>query len=205
MLTILGLLVTDMSFLCPVCGYHGLTRDPVGPVDTFEICECCGFEFGFDDKDLKYTYHEYRLMWLAGGAKWFSSAARPASWSLERQIASLPMSVDDWKAVENASALRRKVICALEAVTAASDQDAICAALNLSIDGMTLEHTLDAALTNAKILGIVSKKRTALELLKALMVDISGLCAAQRTTENTELVGILSQAKFYAQTVADQY
>ena len=41
----------DNSKICPVCGSPNLIEgsfDDFG-CSTYEICPCCGFEFGFDD------------------------------------------------------------------------------------------------------------------------------------------------------------
>ena len=37
--------------MCPVCGFVGLAVSPYNEAGggSFEICPCCGFEFGFDD------------------------------------------------------------------------------------------------------------------------------------------------------------
>ena len=37
--------------ICPVCGYSHLKEGPCDEFgcSTYEICPCCGFEFGFDD------------------------------------------------------------------------------------------------------------------------------------------------------------
>ena len=39
--------------MCPVCGYIGLNEQPYDDngCPSYEICSCCGFEFGFDDID----------------------------------------------------------------------------------------------------------------------------------------------------------
>ena len=43
------------KYICPVCGYDRLEEpvyDEIGE-PSFEICSCCGVEFGFDDFDIK--------------------------------------------------------------------------------------------------------------------------------------------------------
>jgi hypothetical protein len=76
-----------MKYVCPVCGWPELAeapRDESGAA-SFEICPCCGFEFGFDDDDQGTTYEVARARWVGEGTKWWS-ASRPAP--------------ADWKAVE---------------------------------------------------------------------------------------------------------
>ncbi|MGI6126331.1 MAG: hypothetical protein ACOYEF_05135 [Planifilum sp.] len=77
-----------MSHLCPVCGYDGLTEPPYDREGnpSYEICSCCGFEFGYDDQSQGETFSGYRKKWLAAGAKWFDPAQKPENWSLKAQL-----------------------------------------------------------------------------------------------------------------------
>jgi hypothetical protein len=59
-----------MTYGCPVCGY----RMPF-PAEDYNICSCCGTEFGYDDAARNYT--EIALLWTERGAKWFSSFVKP--------------------------------------------------------------------------------------------------------------------------------
>jgi hypothetical protein len=70
---------------CPVCGWKGLEAEPIHPYGTFEICSCCGTEFGLDvvcDEDIL----EVRVDWLKAGALWFSDFDKPVDWSMERAL-----------------------------------------------------------------------------------------------------------------------
>lgn len=60
--------------ICPVCGYDKLTEAPYDEdgMPSYEICDCCGFEFGFDDLSEGETYSSYREKWICNGAVWFS-------------------------------------------------------------------------------------------------------------------------------------
>ena len=95
---------------CPVCGYGGLQQAPYaylnrlpvpdgfGPpydlslgLPSYEVCDCCGFEFGNDDEPgtaKGISFEDYRQDWLSEGAPWFSPSKRPPDWSLEAQLAS---------------------------------------------------------------------------------------------------------------------
>lgn len=82
-----------MSYICPVCGYAGLSEpayDEYGCA-SFEICSCCGFEYGFDDESEGVSFEEYRENWINDGASWFSVKHRPKSWSLEKQLLNIGM------------------------------------------------------------------------------------------------------------------
>ena len=107
------------SFVCPCCGYPGLTtrpyeRLPPAPYDdlgdppyierfgaaSFEACDCCGYEFGFDCDAAACgnprSFRAYRQQWLSGGATWFSSRrAKPPGWNLNRQLAVAGLPVPD--------------------------------------------------------------------------------------------------------------
>jgi hypothetical protein len=50
---------------CPVCAYNKL---PYAPRD-YEICPCCGTEFGNDDAEL--SHQELRQRWADQHAPWF--------------------------------------------------------------------------------------------------------------------------------------
>jgi hypothetical protein len=79
-----------MKFRCPVCGWPELDKPPRSAPGgaSYEICPCCGFEFGYDDDAKGLTFEEARKHWIAGGRKWWS-ASRPApvGWDATRQLA----------------------------------------------------------------------------------------------------------------------
>ncbi|WP_115995534.1 hypothetical protein [Cohnella lupini] len=73
-----------MSYICPVCGLDELRMQPYDEKgnESFEICKCCGFEFGVDD--LLYTFETYRVEWITNGAKWFMG--NNYDWNLKEQL-----------------------------------------------------------------------------------------------------------------------
>ena len=76
------------KYVCPVCGYDGLEEsayDKTGE-PSFEICSCCGFEFGFDDFSEHKTFEQYREEWIKNGAKWLNINEKPKNWILEEQL-----------------------------------------------------------------------------------------------------------------------
>lgn len=82
------------KYKCPVCNFKGLFEpayDPDG-YGTYEICICCGFEFGFDDdgyKTKEEAYTTWRIKWKEGGCKWFSEyniEFKPADWNPNKQL-----------------------------------------------------------------------------------------------------------------------
>ena len=75
-------------YVCPVCGYDKLTEEPYDQDrnPSYEICKCCGFEFGFDDDSEGSSLESYRQKWINGGAKWFNVKAKPEDWNLKKQL-----------------------------------------------------------------------------------------------------------------------
>jgi hypothetical protein len=103
---------TPSTYSCPVCGLDGLQEPGDAEFASFEICPCCGTEFGYDDdqgacgKDLApevpgdhaYSNPEYRLAahlalrgrWVTSGMKWWSTASEPpAGWDPVLQLSQL--------------------------------------------------------------------------------------------------------------------
>ena len=70
------------EYCCPVCGYLGLAEPPYDKYGcaSFDICPCCGTEFGYDDN--KESHNSLRLRWVKKGMLWFSSSTTPpTNWS----------------------------------------------------------------------------------------------------------------------------
>ena len=98
-----------VRYYCPCCGYDGLgcpayeclSSPPWGDFGTppygqtlgmpsYEVCACCGFEFGFDDDpgaSEGTSFEAYLNEWIETGANWFTPAKRPNNWELQKQIA----------------------------------------------------------------------------------------------------------------------
>lgn len=76
---------------CRICGY--LLDEPPWGEDgrnpSFDICPCCGVEFGYEDCRLS-GIRKFRQEWLAKGSPWFDSSKKPADWGLENQLKSIP-------------------------------------------------------------------------------------------------------------------
>lgn len=84
----------DDTYLCPVCGYEGLTEPPWSddsPSD--EICPSCGTHFGYDDAAggsaarRGAVHRMLRRQWVDAGCSWFSSSTRsPTGWDPLAQL-----------------------------------------------------------------------------------------------------------------------
>jgi hypothetical protein len=70
-------------FTCPVCGWDRIEEDPMGR--TFEICPCCGTEYGYQDAGR--THAELRQDWIEDGMAWWSCVrAAPDGWNPQEQL-----------------------------------------------------------------------------------------------------------------------
>ncbi len=68
-----------MMYTCPVCFFNQLEEPP----RPYNICDCCGTEFGVDDEEL--SHEELRAQWVASGANWFFKLP-PIGWNAEIQL-----------------------------------------------------------------------------------------------------------------------
>lgn len=74
--------------LCRVCGLYQ-EESPWGAdgnTPTFNICDCCGVEFGYEDATPQ-AAEKFRCAWLASGAQWFDKTKKPMDWKLSAQLA----------------------------------------------------------------------------------------------------------------------
>ena len=81
---------------CPVCGYPLGNYNPWGDdgkTPTFDICPCCGVEWGNEDYTTE-SRTEYRNKRLADGAKWFEPQKKPVNWNLEEQLKDIDHETD---------------------------------------------------------------------------------------------------------------
>jgi hypothetical protein len=80
----------DEINVCRICGL--LQETPWGEdgkTPSFDICACCGVEFGYEDSSLKAIY-AYRQKWLDTGAKWYLLEFLPENWDLDEQLKNIP-------------------------------------------------------------------------------------------------------------------
>lgn len=73
--------------VCPVCGWDELEEPPYNSYGnaSFEICPCCGTEFGYSDATT--SHDELRRRWLDSGAVWQApSRTPPPGWNAVAQL-----------------------------------------------------------------------------------------------------------------------
>jgi len=82
----------DLTLFCRVCGLKQLYPQygQAGDSPTYEICDCCGVEFGYEDMTV-HSVKEYRKKWLETGSVWFCIDQKPVNWSWEKQKKFIPL------------------------------------------------------------------------------------------------------------------
>jgi len=69
--------------VCKTCGLDYQDFYPWGEdgkTPSFEICDCCGVTFGYEDKKPE-SAEKYRTDWLQSGAHWNNKETQPKNWS----------------------------------------------------------------------------------------------------------------------------
>ena len=74
-----------MVKICPVCGFDDLDSAPYdnNGNPSYEICSCCGFEFGFHDSSEHMTFEKYREEWMLRGFPFEFKPDIPNIWNEE--------------------------------------------------------------------------------------------------------------------------
>jgi len=85
----------NKNMTCRICGFLYDDYYPWGEngnTPDYEMCACCGGEFGFDD-DIHACgkpIQEYRSKWIDEGANFYNPSKRPENWNLEVQLGNIP-------------------------------------------------------------------------------------------------------------------
>lgn len=81
------------DFYCRVCGLKQEKPEFFWGEDnktpSYNICFCCGVEFGYEDDRLE-NIRKYRGRWLDLGGKWFESKKMPQNWNVKEQMKNIP-------------------------------------------------------------------------------------------------------------------
>jgi predicted amidophosphoribosyltransferase len=79
----------DSNNICGVCGFDRL-EEPMYDINgsaSFEICPCCGTEFGYHDA-VK-SHKELREAWIRNGMNWHTVDYKPENWDPKKQLENL--------------------------------------------------------------------------------------------------------------------
>lgn len=72
---------------CRICGWTA-TFEPWGPdgkTPSYQICACCGAEFGTEDR-WEEQIKRRRREWLLHPDSWFRPEMRPTHWNWQEQL-----------------------------------------------------------------------------------------------------------------------
>ncbi|MBK23091.1 MAG: hypothetical protein CME70_03705 [Halobacteriovorax sp.] len=77
--------------ICRVCGslHYDYPWGEDGSCASFEICECCGTTFGYEDATIV-AIKRKRKEWIDSGAQWREPQSKPEGWSLDDALRSIP-------------------------------------------------------------------------------------------------------------------
>lgn len=73
-------------YICPVCGWDKIEEFPN---NTFEICPCCGTEYGVADNGYQdiASWEFLRQIWIENGYRWWSNMQNPPEdWQPLKQL-----------------------------------------------------------------------------------------------------------------------
>lgn len=86
-------MLNDPAYNCRVCGL--LQSEPQhgadGKTPTYEICDCCGVEFGYEDTT-EDAVVRFRARWMDRGCDWFRQSSRPDNWDVAEQLRNIGIS-----------------------------------------------------------------------------------------------------------------
>lgn len=76
---------------CRVCGCYSkdFPWGEDGKNPSYQICPCCGVQFGKEDLTLE-SIKEYRDKWRSKGGEWFAKNEKPSGWDIEQQMKHIP-------------------------------------------------------------------------------------------------------------------
>lgn len=83
--------------ICIVCGYDLIDEYPWGKegnMASYEICDCCGTQFGYHDNAILGVYAK-RLDWIEIGFKWHFSKYMAKDWDPITQLSGIPSELFD--------------------------------------------------------------------------------------------------------------
>lgn len=82
------------KYICPVCGYPNLDEQSMDENGrpSFDICDCCGIEFGYEDCTAT-SIAEFRDKWIKSGGQWFCENEKPDNWDIKEQLSNINIEI----------------------------------------------------------------------------------------------------------------
>jgi hypothetical protein len=79
--------INEHEYKCRVCGFeHETPTWEYGDSPSYDICHCCGVEFGYSDFTVL-AVKNFRKKWIENGAKWSGNISfKPNNWNVESQM-----------------------------------------------------------------------------------------------------------------------
>jgi len=76
---------------CRICGCYSddFPWGEDGRSPTFQLCPCCGVQFGKEDLTLE-SIKEYRDKWRSKGGEWFAKNEKHEEWDMDVQMKNIP-------------------------------------------------------------------------------------------------------------------
>ena len=76
---------------CRVCGCcsEDFPWGEDGKSPSYQICPCCGVQFGKEDLTLE-SIKECREEWISKGGEWFTKNEKPEGWDIKTQMKNVP-------------------------------------------------------------------------------------------------------------------
>ncbi len=71
--------------VCRVCGYDAGEVRWEHDCPTYDICDCCGSESGYEDM-LVEAVRAHRQRWLDAGTPWWGRGGPPPGWTPTEQL-----------------------------------------------------------------------------------------------------------------------
>ena len=86
--------MTEDRYKCRVCGLDQSPDLPWGENGdhaSFNICSCCGVEFGYEDDSLQNCLSVRRHWVEIRRCAWFAPKEQPTDWNMPAQIRAIPL------------------------------------------------------------------------------------------------------------------
>jgi hypothetical protein len=86
---------------CPVCGFEfppGSRAAYDSDGGSFDICPCCGFQYGVTDGIRHETHDSWREKWVRAGAEIRHPSEASAGWSAADQLKNIGIDLNEYRA-----------------------------------------------------------------------------------------------------------